>query len=135
MPSDLLRGASRLALVFCVLGVSYLAFAPLTGPPLFSYDKSNHLFAFVVLAWLVDLSWPNRPLAVRWGLLLGYGMLIELVQSQLPYREFSLLDLVADGLGILCYQSGRALVMRMVTAAVSASGRSPAKSSSDAVRR
>ena len=111
MPSDLLRGASRLALTFCILGVSCLAFAPLIEPPLFSYDKANHVFAFAVLAWLVELSWPNRPLAVRWGLLLGYGMLIELVQSQLPYREFSLLDIVADGVGILCYQAGKALVM------------------------
>lgn len=115
MPSDLLRKAYRWALILCVLGVSLLAFAPLTHSPLFSYDKSNHLFAFAVLAWLVERNWPSRPAAVRWGLLLGYGLLIELVQSQLPYRDFSLLDLVADGVGILCYLTASALLLRLAS--------------------
>jgi VanZ family protein len=39
----------------------------------------------------------------RWVLpvLLGYGLLIECVQWWLPWREFSVLDLAADLVGLL----------------------------------
>lgn len=46
----------------------------------------------------------------RWGLLLGYGLVIELVQWPLPYREFSWLDLVANVVGVLLYIGLRAWV-------------------------
>jgi VanZ family protein len=46
-------------------------------------------------------------------LLLGYGLLIELIQRELPYREFSLFDLAADALGILLYQVGKAAAARL----------------------
>ncbi|MCF7983776.1 MAG: hypothetical protein K9L70_05185 [Thiohalocapsa sp.] len=114
-----LRTASRLALAVCVAAVAYLAFAPLDAPPVFSYDKSNHLLAFAVMAWLADASWPGPAVArLRWALLLGYGLLIELVQSQLPYRDFSLLDLVANVLGIGMYLLLRATALRVRAAVV-----------------
>jgi VanZ family protein len=110
-PPRLPRTAYRGALAVCVLAVAWLAFAPLAEPPLLSWDKSNHLLAFGVMAWLADAGWPERRLAaVRWGLLLGYGVLIELVQSALPTRHFSLLDIVADAAGILLYLGLRRLL-------------------------
>ncbi|MBK5938859.1 hypothetical protein CCR96_06275 [Halochromatium roseum] len=87
-----------------MLIVAYLAFLPSADPIGASWDKANHLFAFAVMAWLADLGWPaKRQAPLRWGLLLGYGLLIESVQHILPLRHFSLLDWVADGVGILIY--------------------------------
>lgn len=88
----------------CALVVAYLAFLPSTDSPGASWDKANHLVAFAVMAWLADLAWrAQRHAILRWGLLLGYGLLIETVQHFLPLRHFSLLDWVADGLGVLMY--------------------------------
>jgi VanZ family protein len=99
-----LRRRSRWALWGCVLAVAVLAFAPSADPPGASWDKANHLLAFAVMAWLADLGWPGRQRALsRWGLLLGYGLLIEGVQHLIPMRHFSLLDLAADAVGILIY--------------------------------
>ncbi|WP_164655520.1 VanZ family protein [Thiorhodococcus mannitoliphagus] len=113
MSAESLRPVFKLALAVCVIAVAYLAFAPLETPPLFTYDKSNHLLAFFVMAWLADMSWPGRRYALsRWGWLLAYGMLIELVQRELPLREFSLLDFAADALGIGLYSIGRAALNR-----------------------
>ncbi|WP_201218967.1 VanZ family protein [Halochromatium roseum] len=99
-----LQRLSQLALWVCVLIVAYLAFLPSADPIGASWDKANHLFAFAVMAWLADLGWPaKRQAPLRWGLLLGYGLLIESVQHILPLRHFSLLDWVADGVGILIY--------------------------------
>jgi VanZ family protein len=98
------RSALRLALLICVLAITYLAFAPLEHEPGTPSDKLNHFLAFWVLAWLSDRSYPGRRLErYRWTLLLGYGLMIELVQGLLPYRDLSLLDFAADAAGILCY--------------------------------
>jgi len=104
MDDSQIRSAFRLGLLVCVLVVSYLAFAPLEGLPGPSNDKLNHLLAFGMLSWLADRSYPGRRLEpYRWTLLLGYGLIIELIQGFLPYRELSLLDLAADAAGILGY--------------------------------
>jgi VanZ family protein len=107
------RGLYRVALALCVLAVAYLAFTPLDAPGIGGWDKLNHALAFFVMAWLAAGGFPGRKAApVRWGLLLGYGLLIELVQSQLPFRDFSLLDLLADAVGILLYTLTASLVAR-----------------------
>lgn len=67
-------------------------------------DKLKHVAAFVALAMMADYSFPasrfgpGKALAV-----MGYGVLIEVVQHFLPHREASGLDLVADGFGIAAY--------------------------------
>jgi VanZ family protein len=95
---------SQMALWGCVLVVAYLAFLPSAESIGASWDKANHLLAFAVMACLADLGWPaKRHAPLRWGLLLSYGLLIEVVQHFLPLRQFSLLDWVADGIGILIY--------------------------------
>ena len=98
------RAVYRIALAICIAVISFLAFAPLAGPVLTSNDKINHLAAFLVLAWLAEGAYPGRDLALpRLGLLVFYGLLIEMIQYHLPYRDFSLLDLAADVAGILAY--------------------------------
>jgi VanZ family protein len=101
MEAPLLRRGARAALVLCVLAIAYLAFAPMPEPPGFSWDKTNHLLAFVTLAALADFGWPGaRALPWRLGLVLGYGLFIELVQGMLEYRHGSALDFAADALGV-----------------------------------
>ena len=93
----------RLALVITSISVCYLAF---TGGaiqvPLHGHDKLAHISAFFVLAWLV-----NHALKIRYWqqllLLMSFGLFIELVQSTLPGRYASGLDLLADLIGVLAY--------------------------------
>lgn len=66
-------------------------------------DKFNHLIAFGVLSFLSHVAYQKSPW-FRWAVaLFCYGLFIELVQYFLPYREFSLLDLATDLLGIVLY--------------------------------
>lgn len=68
-------------------------------------DKASHALAFFALALLLDFSFPVSGFhAGKMLSLLGYGLLIEIIQYFLPYRSFSLLDLAADGLGLLLYR-------------------------------
>jgi VanZ family protein len=86
-----------------LIGVLAGAVADLGQTPAASLnDKVQHVLAFGLLALLACRAMPNRP---RWRfvlpLLFGFGLLIECVQWWLPWREFSLLDLAADLLGLL----------------------------------
>jgi VanZ family protein len=77
-------------------------------------DKFEHLGAFLVLAFLLDFSFhPTGFNVKKFSFLLGYGLLIEIVQSFLPFRDFSLGDLVADTLGICLYCLSFALRKRL----------------------
>ena len=67
-------------------------------------DKLGHLAAFALLALLVHASWSHRNFDWRMILpLLAYGIAIECAQYFIPNRFFSLLDILADGTGILLY--------------------------------
>lgn len=67
-------------------------------------DKVGHIVAFLLLAFLADFSFPNEGFGWSKILpLLGYGLLIEIIQYFLPYRLFSLLDLAADATGLVVY--------------------------------
>ncbi len=93
-------------LLLCALSViSFLAFTPLQIPAISSLnDKVSHLVAFLCLALLTDFAWSEHLWrAEKYLSLLGYGLFIEVVQAFLPFREFSLWDLVADSLGLMLY--------------------------------
>lgn len=64
-------------------------------------DKVNHFAAFLVLGLLLGRSYAGLSRSIQVALLLGYGLLIELIQFFLPHRTFSLGDLAADLAGIL----------------------------------
>ena len=123
-----LRRGARLALVVAVLAITWLALTPQPHPQLpgFDWDKLNHVAAFLVLAALADLGWPGRA-AMPWrlGLLLGYGVAIELVQALLPYRQGSVLDFAADAVGVLLWLLlARALAAAGLSFAAAGAGRS-----------
>lgn len=111
------RQTWRWLLLLAMLGVCWLAFDP--DPPAAidsGWDKSNHLLAFALLALLAELAfWPQRRRRslVLLGLL-GFGALIEAVQTQIPGRSGEWPDLLADGLGILAGMALLALVLKML---------------------
>ncbi|MCU7811416.1 MAG: VanZ family protein [Candidatus Thiodiazotropha sp. (ex Notomyrtea botanica)] len=100
--------------------VGYLSFGQLEETPVADInDKFGHVAAFLCLAFLLDFAWPKH----HWGLykllpLLAYGLFIELVQHYLPYRNFSLWDLAADGLGLFLYPLSLPILKRIPILAV-----------------
>ena len=98
----------RVALLAVVALVFHLATTQSAYPGVSSVnDKVEHVLAFGLLSLLADFSFPVG----RFGLakilpLLGYGVLIEVVQYFLPYRESSAADVLADGIGIAIYAIG-----------------------------
>lgn len=87
------------ALMWALVG-AILVLALLPNPPEpidTGWDKTNHLLAFVTLGLVASLAHASRW---RWAALLGYGVLIELLQALTPHREASTADVVADALGL-----------------------------------
>ena len=103
--SALYTAIYRLALLFCLGVISWFAFGtPPSGVVVVAGDKVLHAAAFMALGYLLDGALPSHSFwKVKLPVLLAYGMFIELVQWQLSYRDFSLLDFLADGAGILLY--------------------------------
>jgi VanZ family protein len=67
-------------------------------------DKILHSTAFFTLALLSDFSFPARGYGFqKIALLVSYGILIELLQSILPWRSADVSDLLADCLGLVVY--------------------------------
>jgi VanZ family protein len=95
----------RVALIVTLVVTMYLAtteqnFAIIDD----ANDKVKHILAFFALAFLADYSTPKVRFNLNKGLMiLAYGLLIEVVQYFLPYRESSLYDLAADAIGIAAY--------------------------------
>lgn len=95
----------RLTLVATLLMITYLATTHIHYPVIEDiHDKVSHLLAFYVLALLTDFSFPHSRLNLhKTALLLGYGLLIEIIQYFLPGRLCSVYDLTADALGLVIY--------------------------------
>jgi VanZ family protein len=68
-------------------------------------DLFMHFAGYIILMNSCLLAYGARPRkAVMFGLLLLYSFMIEVIQYFLPYREFSLLDLLANSLGLITGQ-------------------------------
>lgn len=96
----------RVALVSCLIVVTALTVMPLHEfPPTENInDKLGHLLAFLALALVADYSFPDKDFLIPKALpLLAYGIGIEIVQYFIPYRSFSVLDMVADAAGLAVY--------------------------------
>ncbi|MCI4625546.1 MAG: VanZ family protein [Candidatus Magnetoovum sp. WYHC-5] len=73
-------------------------------PEVFSiWDKLNHLVAFFVLAFLIDVAYKNMEGLYKILVLLGYGFFIECVQALLPTRFFSFADMFFNLIGLSLY--------------------------------
>lgn len=68
------------------------------GQPLFPHqDKIHHFLAYLTLSYALFQA--NRKFYSALILSSLYGVIIELLQGQTGYREFSFLDMVANILG------------------------------------
>lgn len=95
-----MRPLARYAFPLALLLVALASLAPLppsAAPP--GSDKLEHALAFAVLAALGLRAAQLPPRVLAFGLL-AYGLGIECVQAVLPWRDFSLLDWLADAVGI-----------------------------------
>jgi VanZ family protein len=85
----------------CTGIVLLLALMPtVPNMPTLGWDKLNHVFAFAFLFVLGRQAYPEQKRAVFFGLFF-YGGLIEALQSFTPTRSADLIDLIADGLGLI----------------------------------
>ncbi len=96
---------SRILFCITVLMITCLATAELESTAVVSVqDKLNHFVAFLVLAFLLDFSFPGSRFNTKKILLLfSYGVGLEVIQYYLPNRMFSLFDVGANILGLLGY--------------------------------
>ena len=98
------RQLYQAAFIVFLFIISIFAFLPQSeAPDGTGWDKANHLLAFFVLQALFYQSWPQVRLFYCAVGLVIYGVLIELVQGQLPDRDASWLDIVANTSGIAIY--------------------------------
>lgn len=89
-----------------VLGVLYFAIVPdnIAIPSVYA-DKMKHATAFFVLSLLLNRASSTMQHRFRnMGVLLLFGLFIEIIQSFFPNRESSLADILADAAGISLFQ-------------------------------
>lgn len=91
----------KIVLLITFFVIEYLALTPQPIEVLDGlWDKQNHFAAFFVLYILLSFSYQNFSSFSKIGLLLFVGFQIEATQYFIPGRFFSVLDIVADGIGI-----------------------------------
>jgi len=92
---------SRYSLYICIIAVEYLATTTQEIQIVQnSWDKANHFVAFMVLYILLTLGYRHIGLSVKVAILFAFAVQIEIVQYFIPGREFSLLDVIADMIGV-----------------------------------
>ncbi|UEM03258.1 VanZ family protein [Skermanella rosea] len=80
-------------------------------------DKLDHLVAYSVLSLLVALGWSGRAApGMIVGAAIGFGGLLELLQTFSPGRQPDWADVAVNSLGALIGLAVAVLVRRMVTA-------------------
>ena len=90
----------RVVLISCLAVIALLAWMPGNQVPLSTTsDKLNHLLAFAALGFLAWRAYPTQRVPALFALV-GFGVLIELVQWTLPTRSAELADLAADAIGL-----------------------------------
>lgn len=106
----------RCVFALAMIVVTVMALRPAPDLSIALWDKANHTLAYFFLAYLGDRSFPSpisyKPLmAIFFGLFV-YGMLIEGLQSQIPSREASWLDMLANGTGLAFYGAALRLTVK-----------------------
>lgn len=92
---------SQISFFICLLSIEYLATTTVSIALVEnSWDKANHFIAFFVLYLLFDFGFKIFTTLGKVSLLMLFAVQIEIVQHFIPNRYFSLLDVVADGVGI-----------------------------------
>ena len=97
----MLNNLFKYTFFICIVVIEYLATTTIEISIVEnSWDKANHFIAFMVLYILISLSYKNLSLLKRVMILLAFAVQIEIVQYFIPGRDFSLLDIFADMIGV-----------------------------------
>ena len=93
---------SQISFFICLIAIEYLATTTTSIPAIEnSWDKFNHFIAFITLYILLSLGYQKLIDLKKVIILMIFAIQIEIVQSFIPNRYFSLLDVVADAIGII----------------------------------
>ncbi len=112
----LIRHPAPLALyVMALLVVMVACLSDPTGLPGSSLnDKLVHATTYFTLALLSRFAFSARVrLRPQLLFLLGWGVLIEVLQAFHPLRTFSILDMIANGAGLLIFWLGYQRLARL----------------------
>ncbi|MEA3371614.1 MAG: VanZ family protein [Campylobacterota bacterium] len=86
----------------CLVSIEFLATTTMQIKVVESmWDKSNHFIAFLTLYLLISLGFRKLSLVKKVLWLLLFAVQIEVVQHFIEGRFFSLLDVVADLIGVV----------------------------------
>ena len=99
---SLIQYSFRLILAISIVVISILSIQHLEVEP--SVNLNDKLLHFLCFLYLTIISWLSRIIYKElwlYVIVLGYGILIEIVQIYIPYRSFEFLDIFADFLGVL----------------------------------
>ena len=94
----------RLLLVFELIGICYLSLkSPHGGVEVKLNDKVGHFIGYSILSLNAFLVFGLKP--IKKGMLLifgllGLGGLLEIFQGYVPGREVSMMDIVANSIGV-----------------------------------
>ena len=92
----------QILFIICFISIEYLSTTTISIPAIEnSWDKLNHFVAFFVLYILLYFGFKIFTTFGKVSLLMLFAVQIEIVQYFIPNRYFSLLDILADGIGIL----------------------------------
>jgi VanZ family protein len=95
---------ARIGLTLTIVAITTLALIPAPEVVVSTgWDKTDHWSAFFTLAFLAHHAFPKKSLWWVAALLVAYGIGIEVAQSFTPTRDASILDVVADSVGIAGY--------------------------------
>jgi len=86
------------------LGVGYLSLmpSPPRPPGALSWDKAQHVLAYVVLAALWFQATRGRRWPLTLMLVLTIGLALELIQGFVGLRQLQPMDMLANGIGVAC---------------------------------
>ncbi len=93
--------AGRFVFIGYFVLLSWQLLTPVTIVSAGSWDKLIHFAGFFVLGGLAILAGRNIPASRLILTLIAYAALTEILQHFIPGRSFSVLDWVADSLGVL----------------------------------
>lgn len=93
---------SRVSFTVCLIVIEFLSTTIVEIKAVEnSWDKLNHFSAFFVLYMLMHFAYKDFSIYIKVFLLFIFAVHIEIVQIFIPGREFSILDIAADVIGIL----------------------------------
>ena len=96
------QNSFKVYLFICIVAIEFLATTTIHIEAVESiWDKANHFVAFFTLYILLNFAFKKLSLLLKVILLVAFGLQIEIVQSFIDGRFFSLFDVLADSVGIL----------------------------------